>query len=573
MEKGRKNRRSSEIGSRLLNAIEQRYGCGKEGSLTQFAEILAKRIDGKGRTVLTQLSMMVNGEDPEGWNRKYFLPMEELLDIRIADIIYGERKYVQSPRGLYEIGTFGKYEDFEWLENQTDGSVNVLKSFDEWSKGIFHYVYQAENLDGLRFLVDHGYYEVWQPGHFSSISFHSSDKSEEPLAILRMIDKDDDPKHTIFKAIFDTRERTILTANLTTPLFCDEKVLRFMLEHSHVLNIVCREPEIVSETILNGGNHRATVEPYEGICASNWLTPLLCFALAHEKQYKSQAIRLLEHSYKVAEMTYSRIVDHLQELGGSEESINTERGYVELGHHYVIGVIGEPSTEGEIGDPELARLSKEVSAAVGNIRALSKIDSPVFLNGKMRLPRPNNPVYAKFKSASKGHPYLLQLSEDNEGDVHNEIFMQPKGQNPGRGMTAEEWRSVGIALRSIHDIDTGEEGKAFCHGRFVYPDIYLLDGQVEAIWGYRDVYIGNPDDDVFEMGNLAFHDSYSGPKEQPDLEAFLEGYGYPREGFEEKLADYLYAQAKKTDNANEVHYLTTRAGGILIAMRKHTGTI
>lgn len=113
--------------------------------------------------------------------------------------------------------------------------------------------------------------------------------------------------------------------------------------------------------------------------------------------------------------------------------------------------------------------------------------------------------------------------------------------------------------------DNGQEGKSFCHGRFCYPDIYVTDdGNVELIAGYHNVYIGNPEEDVFAMATLAFKNDFVTVQTSQDaINAFLDGYGYATEGFLEKLWEYLVSLARKEDNMHEARYLMECAVGVL----------
>lgn len=536
-------------------------------SLKAFYIELSKALgDTSAKTIEVKISKFINGRGP--FPGRYIYATEHMLGIRIADIIDGTYVSPASPRGLYEIGTHGTYEDFEWLAAQTDGSVEVIRSYDEWSKSIVHYVYESKNLEGLRYLVDHGFYQTFGAGKFMCHCYHNGNEEEHALILLNMLAEDDDPEATMFTNLFDSVEQADLTR--TGPsLLNNEAILEAILRHERLLEAVCREADLVPESRLNGPK-RQTSKEYLAVCASSWLTPLLCFALAHEDEYLDQAKKLGQISLRVAREAFISIRDNIHLLGGIDESIRTEHGYVLLGHSYVIGIIGEPKTDGVIKNPDLRNLVNETTAVIGSFRALAKIQTPVKVNGKLHLPRPlQNPVYQTFLAASRGHRYLLQESESNDGDSHNDVFDAPKGKESEHSLSLEQWKQVGKALHSIHGIETGQEGQSFCHGRFIYPDIYIAkDGNVELIAGYQDVYIGNPEDDVFAMAALAFINNYvTAVVDQEPLEAFLEGYGYPREGFLEKFWNYLVSIARSEKNMNEASYLMELAVNVLRVIR------
>ena len=568
MSTSRKNRNPSPAGQRLENAIYKRFGDSYD-SVAKFERKLTKELNGPGfDTVQTTISAMINGLDSNEWNRKYFLPIERILDVRIADIIDGSRVFKPSPRGLYEIGTQGKYEDFQWLSEQTDGSVEVIKSYDEWSKSIFDYVYESKNIEGLRFLVDHGYYEVFGPGRIMAYSYHAGSDEEHSLILLDLLSQDEDPEAKMFVKLFDGHEHSDL-ADINSGVLWNDNVLEAIIKSERLLKAVCRKPDILPESAINDVRRTIFEGEYKAICASNWLTPLLCYALNHEDQYREQAIQLLDASLEVASATLSNIGKNKGLLGGSDDSITTKKGRVILGHRYVIGIIGEPMTEGEIKDPVLKKKAAELTSKIGSFRAMAKYQTPVLVDGKMHLPPVDqNPLYRKFVDIAKGRRFLLQKADSKDGDGSNYVFEAPKGKE-AHGLSLDQWFQIGQALKTIHQIDTGIEGKVFCHGRFYYADFYVLDdGDLECISGYRDVHIGDYEEDLFSAGFLAFNNNYVRPDaEQEAIESLLEGYGYPKEGFLEKLWNYLILQAKAEANANEMRFLMDCATGVLRAMK------
>ena len=565
---GRKNRHVSPVGERLEDAIYRRYGDSYD-SVAKFTRKLTEALNGPGfNTVQTAISEMINGLHPDKWNRKYFVPIERLLNVRIVDIIDGERIFAPSPRGLYEIGTQGNYEDFERLAEQTDGSVEVIKSYDEWSKSIFYYVYESKNIEGLRYLVDHGYYQIYGPGQIMAYSYHAHSDEEHALILLDLLSLDDDPDSKMFIELFDTHQNSDI-ANYGGGILRNENVLRSILNSEKLLKTVCRKPEILPESAINGVRRVILEDEYQAICASNWLTPLLCYALEHEDEYHEQATKLLDASLEVASATLASIGKNIGSLGGDDQSITTEKGRVILGLRYVIGIIGEPMTEGEIKDPLLKKKAAEITSKIGSFRALTKFRTPVLVDGKMHLPPVDqNPLYRKFVDIAKGHRYLLQKADNNDADGSNFVFIAPKG-TVAHGLSLDQWNQIGHALKCIHQIDTGVPGKVYCHGRFYFADFYVLPNEdIEYISGYRDVHIGDYEEDLYAAGFLAFNNNYLRPDtDQEAIAALLEGYGYPKDGFLEKLWDYLISLAKGESIVSETRFLMDSATGVLQAMK------
>ncbi len=564
MGKERKDRHLSEMGKRLDDAIKKKYG-----SVVSFAVDLSKELDGTGvETIQATLSKMMATDDQSTWNKKYFLGIERLLDVRIADIIDGAKEFKPYHRaGLYEIGSQGSYKDFEELANDEG---NILKEYDEFSNSIFDYVYEFKNLEGFHFLVDNDYFQSVVPGGL----FTYYDRDGFELKILELIAEDRERGEKIFIKLFDSFEN--LGSYLSSfDSHIKEDMLEEILNSDLLMDCICREPIKLKETYLNRVRRNLTNGEYEGICASNWLTPTLCYALEHEDLYKAQALRLLDASLKVADQTLKSLGENkqvlLRENGSATDdsiSITTNNGRVILDRYYVIGVIGEPRTKAEIKDRELAEKADQVTAKIGSFRALAKYRTGVKINGKLHLPRvAHNNVYSAFIEKAVGRPYLLQKT-DNNGDQANDVFVAPEGERARGGLTDEQWQEVGEALKSIHQIPTEQDWKAYCHGRFYY-DCFLFtqDGHLEVIDGYDAVYIGNPEDDVFAAAALAFRDKYDKPTgSQERIKALLRGYGYPLKGFNRKLYAYLTNLATMERDTQRIDYIFYTAAAVARAI-------
>ena len=567
MNKQRKNRHPSQQGERLMQAIKNKYG-DRNDSVAKFERELEKNLNGVNfNTIQTTISEMINGDDVDSWNRKYFLPIERILDVRIADIIDGTTNPGPSPRGLYEIGTQGKYEDFQWLSEQSDGSIDVIRSSDEWSKNIFDYVYESENLDGLRFLIDNNFYNISCPANFQAYSYFGSSEEKHALILLKMLAKGEDGCREMFIRLFDTREGTDLIFTSDTILWNDN-ILEIMIKSPVLLEAACRGPELVSESTLNQRHRITGKEEYQAVCASNWLTPLLCYALKHEDKYRRQALQLLKTSQEVADYTRTHIGKNLDLLGPSVETISTKKGYLLIGNgRSVIGVLGEPLTDQAIQDPELRQQANKITATIASIRSLSKFQNPVLINGKMHVQRINdNNVYKEFIRASKGKPYLFQETDSKDGDSHGFVFIAPKGIQ-AKTLTSEQWFQIGQALRSIHEIPTGKEGTAYCHGPFYYSNFYLLpNGKLEYVGGYSNVYIGSPEEDLLNAGLLAFQSTYLSPKSNQEfIRNLLKGYGLPFDGFLNKLIDSQLQLARSSDTSEDIRLHMNVAAELLAA--------
>ncbi len=567
MNKQRKNRHPSQQGERLMQAIKNKYG-DRNDSVAKFERALEKRLDGVGfSTIQTTISEMINGDDVDSWNRKYFLPIERILNVRIVDIIDGKTNTIPSPRGLYEIGTQGKYEDFQWLSEQNDGSIDIIKSSDEWSKNIFDYVYESENLDGLRFLIDNHFYNISCPANFQAYSYFGSSEEKHALILLKMLAKGKDGCREMFIRLFDTRKGTDLIFTSDTILWNDN-ILEVIIKSPVLLEAACRGPELVPESMLNQRRRITGNEEYQAICASNWLTPLLCYALKHEDKYRSQALQLLKTSQEVADYTRTYIGKNLDLLGSAVETISTKKGYLLIGGgRSVIGVLGEPLTDQAIKDPELRQQANKITATIASIRSLSKFQNPVLINGKMHVQRINdNNIYQEFIRASKGKPYLFQEADSKDGDSHGFVFVAPKGIQ-AKALTSEQWLQIGQALRSIHEIPTEQEGTAYCHGPFYHSNFYFLpNGKLEYIGGYSNVYIGNPEDDLLRAGLLAFQSTYFFPNSnQEGIRNLLKGYGIPFDGFLNKLVDFQLQLARSSRNLDDIRLHTNVAAELLAA--------
>lgn len=279
-------------------------------------------------------------------------------------------------------------------------------------------------------------------------------------------------------------------------------------------------------------------------------------------------MQLLKTSQEVADNTLTNIGKNRDLLGPAVETISTKKGYLLIGNgRSVIGVLGEPLTDQAIQDTELRQQANKITATIASIRSLSKFQNPVLINGKMHVQRINdNNVYKEFIRASKGKPYLFQEADSKDGDSHGFVFVAPKGIQ-AKTLTSEQWFQIGQALRSIHEIPTGKEGTAYCHGPFYYSNFYLLpNGKLEYIGGYSNVYVGSPEEDLLNAGLLAFQSTYLSPNSNQEfIRNLLKGYGLPFYGFLNKLIDSQLQLARSSDTSEDIRLHMNVAAELLAA--------
>ena len=114
---------------------------------------------------------MLNGE--RELNSKYYVPIERIFDIRIADILSDDAniKPFYRNRGLRYTAATNAYEEFENLAAETsDGDRSVIFNTDEYNKSIFDYIIEFRATNGIKYLVDEFSlrYECLRTSFFSS---------------------------------------------------------------------------------------------------------------------------------------------------------------------------------------------------------------------------------------------------------------------------------------------------------------------------------------------------------------------------------------------------------------------
>ena len=111
MEKERKNRNASELGQRLLNAMR-----AKNYEPATFADKLANKLKTTKRdSILQTLSKIINGSIDK-LPKKWFSAVEELLEVSIAHLMNTTVDKPLPRPGLFEVGTYGNYDDFVRLD-------------------------------------------------------------------------------------------------------------------------------------------------------------------------------------------------------------------------------------------------------------------------------------------------------------------------------------------------------------------------------------------------------------------------------------------------------------------------
>lgn len=98
---------------------------------------------------------MLNGE--RELNSKYYVPIERIFDIRIADLFSDNANIKPSyrKRGLRYTAAMNTYEEFANLAAEaSDGNHSVIFNTDEYNKSIFDYIIEFRATNGIKYLVD-----------------------------------------------------------------------------------------------------------------------------------------------------------------------------------------------------------------------------------------------------------------------------------------------------------------------------------------------------------------------------------------------------------------------------------
>lgn len=98
---------------------------------------------------------MLNGE--RELNSKYYVPLERIFDIRIADLLSDEANINPSyrNRGLRYTAATNSYKEFAILAAEiSDTGRSVIFYTDEYSKSIFDYIIEFRAVNGIKYLVN-----------------------------------------------------------------------------------------------------------------------------------------------------------------------------------------------------------------------------------------------------------------------------------------------------------------------------------------------------------------------------------------------------------------------------------
>lgn len=98
---------------------------------------------------------MLSGE--RELNSKYYVPIERIFDIRIADLLSDNAniKPTYRNRGLRYTAATNSYEEFVSLATETsENNHSVIFYSDEYSKSIFDYIIEYRANNGIKYLVN-----------------------------------------------------------------------------------------------------------------------------------------------------------------------------------------------------------------------------------------------------------------------------------------------------------------------------------------------------------------------------------------------------------------------------------
>lgn len=234
---------------------------------------------------------MLNGE--RELNSKYYIPLERIFDIRIADLLADDSniKPFYRSRGLRYTEATSSYEEFANLAADTSYSDHsVIFYTDEYSKGIFDYIIEFRATNGIKYLVNEFAlrYECVRTSFFSADNTNCYCYGENIDKIADVLFEVDDGK--TFTKLFYAYD-TLTNYYDEQRQFYGKEVFKKILDSTDIFNTYLTKATYSLSEI----NHGLQNDNHSGVFINPILNKLLESAFDDPKKYAKKIIAILNY--------------------------------------------------------------------------------------------------------------------------------------------------------------------------------------------------------------------------------------------------------------------------------------
>lgn len=229
-------------------------------------------------------------------NSKYYIPLEKIFNIRIADLLSDNRFVNPTFRnsGLRYTAASNSYEEFKNLNSETtqEGDSPIFNT-DEYDKSIYDYIVEYRAGNGIKYFVNECSlrYNCLTKSFFSpnTNSFCDENTIDKIADVLFEIDDGD-----TFSKLFYAYDMLASDYNDERNIYNKESFLKRILDSSNIFNKYLSKKECaISEMNYARQNDNRT-----GIFINPILNRLLVLAIEDPKKYADKILNLLDYGIK-----------------------------------------------------------------------------------------------------------------------------------------------------------------------------------------------------------------------------------------------------------------------------------
>lgn len=443
---------------------------------------------------------MLNGE--RELNSKYYIPIERIFDVRIADLLSDDANIKPSyrNRGLRYTAAANTYEEFANLAAETsDGDHSVIFNTDEYDKNIFDYIIEFRATNGIKYLVDEFSlrYEYLGTPCFSRDNTHCFCSGENIDKIADVLFEADDGK--TFTSLFYAYDTLSNYYDDQRQIYGKESFIKKILDSTDIFS-----KYLTSATYtLSEINHGFQNNNHSGIFINPILNKLLESAFDDPKKYADKIIAILNYGIENNPKVIATAIE-CDETGSNTFEIK-DNGSVELRNISCGCVI---VIKDDYINTDIASEIKEKISQIKEINNRILIRETVDFFGTKRLQRNKSgnvikrhtdnfieyEMYAKFKDVDLPISRLLSAKEGIDE------FAAYKGQNNLYKYTPNMIAEIAKFLKKLH-IESAKilNGQVYVHGNINGENLYFEGDSLECVANWDDCHIGDVYEDLFGL--------------------------------------------------------------------------
>ncbi len=435
-------------------------------------------------------------------NSKYYIPLERIFDIRIADLLADDSAVKPSyrSRGLRYTAATNSYEEFANLAAETrDGDHSVLFNTDEYSKSIFDYIIEFRATNGIRYLVNKCSlrYDCFRSSFFSLDSTYCFCSGENIERIADVLFEADDGE--TFTQLFYSYDMLKNYYDDQRHIYSKEVFLKKILDSSEIFNKYLAKEKYSLSEFNNGFKNENSF----GVFINPILNKLLELAFDDPKKYQKKIIAILDYGIE----NNHDVIDSAIEC--DETGLNTfeikDNGSVDLRYASCgsVIVIKDDYVNTDITPEMREKISiiKEI-----NNKLLVRETNDIF--GLKRLQRnksgniikshTNNAVeyemYANLEKADLPIPKLLS-TQDGVDEFENY-----KGSNAAYKYSYDMIAEIAEFMKKLH-IESAKilNGQVYVHGNLNGENLYFDNNSLSCVANWDTCHVGNVYEDLSDL--------------------------------------------------------------------------